>query len=81
MDSLYPIISNESGLSHLPQLYLLGAGSSQVVSAPSEGVPPAWLRVAIHAHDVVKVSLNSSRSFHIFQCERTICDESTALTN
>ena len=37
-----------------------GTGSPQVVSAPSGGAPPAWLRVAIGR--TVKVSLNSSRS-------------------
>jgi len=43
--------------------------SPQVVSAPSGGVPPAWLRIAVGL--TVTVSLNSSRSFHAFQHERT----------
>ena len=54
--------------------------SAQVVSAPSGGVPPAWLRVAIGIASV-KVSLNSSRPLRTLRCEGTIIDESPALTN
>ena len=36
-----------------------GHFSPQVVSAPSGGVPPAWLRIALGR--TVRVSLNSSR--------------------
>ena len=40
-----------------------GRSSPQVVSAPSGGVPPAWLRVAtVHAMRAAEVSLSSSRS-------------------
>ncbi len=53
--------------------------SAQVVSAPSGGVPPTWLRVAIGR--TVKVSLNSSRPLRTLRCEGTIRDESPALTN
>jgi len=44
--------------------------SAQVVSAPSGGVPPAWLRVAINR--IAKVPLNSSRPLRTLRCEGTI---------
>ena len=47
--------------------------SAQVVSAPSGGVPPAWLRVAIGATlEAGEVSLNSSRPLRTLRCEGTI---------
>jgi len=60
-------------------LSLSALASAQVVSAPSGGAPPAWLRVAISR--AVKVSLNSSRPLRTSRCEGTILDESPALTN
>jgi hypothetical protein len=50
----------------------------QVVSAPSDGVPPAWLKVT----DAVSVSgsLNSSRSQPHVSVKRHHFDESPALT-
>ena len=55
-----------------------GHSSPQVVSAPSGGVPPARLRVAIGR--TVKVSLNSSRSRSHLSMRRHLFDESSALT-
>ena len=83
-DSLFPAVSGWSGLSHHPSgnVRRLPSGcgtlepvikdtqSPQVVSAPSGGAPPAWLRIA--ANRIAAVSLNSSRSSHIFRCERTV---------
>ena len=68
--TLLPVIKNAWGC---PKT----AASSQVVSAPSESLLSAWLRIAISLSlstsnkRAVKVSLNSSRSFHTFQYERT----------
>ncbi|SFN00747.1 hypothetical protein SAMN05216289_102105 [Dokdonella immobilis] len=59
-----------------------GRCSPQVVSAPSDGVPPAWLRVATgHAIRAAEVSLNSSRSRPRITARRHLFDESPALTN
>ena len=51
-----------------------GAQSPQVVSAPSGGAPPAWLRIAMREKHTTraKVSLNSSRPLHAFPREGTI---------
>src|SRR5580658_3782290 len=49
--------------------------SAQVVSAPSGGAPPAWLRIASghrSCFEAGEVSLNSSRPLHTLRCEGTI---------
>ena len=54
------------------QPVIKGAASPQVVSAPSAGVPPARLRVAMScACRDTKVSLNSSRPLRTFPREGT----------
>src|SRR5690606_14117347 len=59
-----------------------GHCSPQVVSAPSDGVPPAWLRVVtVRARRAAEVSLNSSRSRARVTARRHLFDESPALTN
>ena len=55
-----------------------GRSSPQVVSAPSDGVPPAWLRIA--SGRTAEVSLNSSRSRPLLSRRRHLLDESPALT-
>src|SRR6478672_2671979 len=55
-----------------------GHFSPQVVSAPSGGVPPAWLRIA--AGLAAAVSLNSSRFSSSDYALASPFDESSALT-
>jgi len=55
-----------------------GHCSPQVVSAPSGGVPPAWLRVTTGR--TAEASLNSSRSRPAITGRRHHIDESPALT-
>jgi|SRR5579885_1914441 len=59
-----------------------GRWSPQVVSAPSGGVPPARLRIAMSSTRgrSSKVPLNSSRPLRAFPRAGTIDDESPALT-
>jgi hypothetical protein len=77
-----PAVSGGSGLSLHPctRNVRVGAGRSeachqgrsspQVVSAPSAGVPAAWLRIAMGS--LPKVSLNSSRPLRAFPREGTV---------
>ena len=55
-----------------------GHFSPQVVSAPSGGVPPAWLRIATGR--AAEVSLNSSRFHPDLPVLASPFDESSALT-
>ena len=55
-----------------------GHCSPQVVSAPSGGVPPAWLRIATGR--AAEVSLNSSRFHPDLPVLASPFDESSALT-
>ena len=87
-DSHDPTVSSRCGLSLHPQRNAgrvrdalacdQGHSSPQVVSAPSDGVPPAWLRVAIGCAG--EVPLNSSRSRTSVTGRRHHLDESPALT-
>ena len=64
---------------HFLLLRALWFPSPQVVSAPSDGVPPAWLRIAgsmtyYGFPEFIPFNLILSYQAHLF-------DESTALTN
>src|SRR5688500_14816911 len=93
---LSPAVSGGSGLSLHPSVAGLGCGtlapvikstrSSQVVSAPSGGAPPAWLRIAGARCDSLALARCGFPEFipstpRLVARGGTFFDESPALTN